>query len=210
VLLLVLFFVLLLVLLSVLLFVLVFVCTCLRAWVVILGSSIMTKRYAHTVAVGRSCLVLRTSCLVTNQQDERFVIGNYTYLDGGLHVQLSMACDAIISKLAEHRGQKTMACFLCTPTDDHVVPAAAAEAVKVMSLERALLFVLSVLLWPASPRPSCSQSPSRLPAVVVCASVCLQHTLCAGQPEESTVVAEAGHGAFSGQAPSGLQQADRG
>ena len=59
------------------------------------------------------------------------VIGNYTYLDGGLHVLLSIACDAIIAKLAEERtDHKIMACFLCTPTDDHVVPAAVEKSVK--------------------------------------------------------------------------------
>ena len=68
--------------------------------------------------------------LVSLRPDERFIVGNYTYLDGGLHVQLSIACDAIISKLAAERKEKTMACFLCTPTDDHVVPAATAEAVR--------------------------------------------------------------------------------
>jgi hypothetical protein len=63
---------------------------------------------------------------------EQVVVGNYTYLDGGLHVQLSIACDAIIQKLAHERpgAPKTMACFLCTPTDDHVVPPECAAAVK--------------------------------------------------------------------------------
>jgi hypothetical protein len=62
--------------------------------------------------------------------DEQLIIGNYTYLDGGLHVLLSIACDAIINKLAVSRVKKTMACFLCTPTDDHVIPTAAADAIK--------------------------------------------------------------------------------
>eukprot|EP00750_Incisomonas_marina_P017740 INCI241.1.p1 GENE.INCI241.1~~INCI241.1.p1 ORF type:complete len:760 (+),score=98.88 INCI241.1:595-2874(+) len=68
--------------------------------------------------------------LVQLHPDRQFVIGNYTYLDGGLHVLLSIACDAIIARLAAERSQKTMACFLCTPTDDHVVPADVVDAVK--------------------------------------------------------------------------------
>jgi hypothetical protein len=70
--------------------------------------------------------------LVGLYPQQQVVVGNYTYLDGGLHVQLSIACDAIIQKLAcERQGApKTMACFLCTPTDDHVVPPECAKAVK--------------------------------------------------------------------------------
>lgn len=58
---------------------------------------------------------------------QRVTVGNYTYLDGALHVQLSLACDAIIGKLAEQRPDLALA-FLCTPTDCHVAPAAAVEA----------------------------------------------------------------------------------
>ena len=59
----------------------------------------------------------------------KVTIGNYTYLDGALHVQLSLACDAIISKLAEQRKDLSIA-FLCTPTDVHTVPKAAYDAAK--------------------------------------------------------------------------------
>jgi hypothetical protein len=48
-------------------------------------------------------------------------IGNYTYLDGALHVQLSVACDAIIDRLC-HSHKNTSIAFLCTPTDTHVIP----------------------------------------------------------------------------------------
>ena len=60
---------------------------------------------------------------------QRVTVGNYTYLDGALHVQLSLACDAIIGKLAEQRPDLALA-FLCTPTDCHVVPKAAHDAAK--------------------------------------------------------------------------------
>eukprot|EP00466_Bigelowiella_natans_P011784 jgi/Bigna1/141375/aug1.62_g16083 len=50
------------------------------------------------------------------------VIGNYTYLDGALHVKLSVCADAIMKAVYESRPKnKTTLCFLCTPTDMHVV-----------------------------------------------------------------------------------------
>jgi hypothetical protein len=60
---------------------------------------------------------------------KRVTVGNYTYLDGALHVQLSLACDAIISKLSEVRPDLALA-FLCTPTDAHAVPKEAHDAAK--------------------------------------------------------------------------------
>merc|ERR1712130_1019866 len=56
-------------------------------------------------------------------------IGNYTYLGGALHVQLSLACDGIIKRLCEERKDTKIA-FLCTPTDDHVVSTEAYKASK--------------------------------------------------------------------------------
>jgi len=53
--------------------------------------------------------------------EKKVTIGNYTYLDGALHVQLSLACDAIIGKLAKERPELAIA-FLCTPTDCHPIP----------------------------------------------------------------------------------------
>mmetsp|Transcript_17654 Transcript_17654/g.32501 ORF Transcript_17654/g.32501 Transcript_17654/m.32501 type:complete len:737 (+) Transcript_17654:103-2313(+) len=47
-------------------------------------------------------------------------IGNYTYLDGALHVQLSLASDAIMDKVCKARKDTSIA-FLCTPTDVHNV-----------------------------------------------------------------------------------------
>lgn len=47
-------------------------------------------------------------------------VGNYTYLDGDLHVKLSLAADSIIKHLCESRAGTSVA-FLCTPTDIHVI-----------------------------------------------------------------------------------------
>ena len=60
-------------------------------------------------------------------QDKQLTIGNYTYLDGALHVQLSLACDAIMQRVCEQKSD-TMLCFLCTPTDDHVITQEAWDA----------------------------------------------------------------------------------
>jgi len=52
---------------------------------------------------------------------KRLAIGNYTYLDGDLHVKLSLAADAVISEVCKARPDTAIA-FLCTPTDIHFVP----------------------------------------------------------------------------------------
>lgn len=57
-------------------------------------------------------------------------IGNYTYLDGDLHVKLSLAADAIIKHMRRRRPNDVAAAFLCTPTDIHCVPDAAYNAAK--------------------------------------------------------------------------------
>jgi len=54
-------------------------------------------------------------------------IGNYTYLDGALHVQLSVGCDAIMQGVCAARKTTSLA-FLCTPTDIHVIPEEANKA----------------------------------------------------------------------------------
>jgi len=65
----------------------------------------------------------------TVPQNKRVTIGNYTYLDGALHVQLALACDGIIDRVCRQRKDTNIA-FLCTPTDDHVVTTAAFNASK--------------------------------------------------------------------------------
>lgn len=50
-----------------------------------------------------------------------FVLGNYAYADGALHVLLSVATDAIASDLLSERSDITLA-YLATPTDAFMVP----------------------------------------------------------------------------------------
>lgn len=59
---------------------------------------------------------------VAGAPNERVTIGNYTYLDGDLHVLLSLCADAIIKGLIETKGKLVTVAFLCTPTDLHVIP----------------------------------------------------------------------------------------
>lgn len=55
------------------------------------------------------------------------IIGNYTYLDGGKHVKLTLAADALMRNLRE-KYPKIGVAFLCTPTDIHVVPSVVSAA----------------------------------------------------------------------------------
>lgn len=68
------------------------------------------------------CVWVKTVC-----PDKAVTVGNYTYLDGELHVRLSIACDAIIETLCNQRATTSVA-FLCTPTDVHVIPQEANQA----------------------------------------------------------------------------------
>lgn len=52
---------------------------------------------------------------------EKFAVGSYAYLNGALHVQVSLAMDAITKDLSEKRPGTSLA-YLCTPTDLHLVP----------------------------------------------------------------------------------------
>ena len=56
-----------------------------------------------------------------------FTVGNYAYLNGALHVQVSLAMDAITRDLSEKRPGTSLA-YLCTPTDLHLVPEEAYQA----------------------------------------------------------------------------------
>lgn len=56
----------------------------------------------------------------------RLVIGNYAYADGGTHVRLSAAIDAISQQVLAARNDVTLA-YLATPTDVFVVPRDAVE-----------------------------------------------------------------------------------
>jgi len=76
---------------------------------------------------------------------KRLTIGNYTYLDGALHVQIAVACDCIMQRLCAERKDTAVA-FLGTPTDAHVVTKEAAEA-AVTAYEKAPLWMK---LWEAA------------------------------------------------------------
>lgn len=67
------------------------------------------------------------SWIVQLSPGARFTIGNYTYLDGDLHVKLALAADALIAGLVSARKDTAVA-FLCTPTDIHLIPDQAYEA----------------------------------------------------------------------------------
>lgn len=56
-----------------------------------------------------------------------FTVGSYAYLNGALHVQVSLAMDAIVRDLSEKRAGTSLA-YLCTPTDLHLVPKEAWDA----------------------------------------------------------------------------------
>ncbi|CAM9587436.1 unnamed protein product [Chrysoparadoxa australica] len=78
------------------------------------------------------------------------VVGAYAYLDGELHVRVSLAMDAIIERLTSQRKNVTPA-YLCTPTDVHVIPPEAREAMEAnknaLSLFNVFFIALSPLGW---------------------------------------------------------------
>lgn len=62
---------------------------------------------------------------------ESFIMGAYAYLDGELHVRVSLAMDLVISKVQKARGPGKAGCaYLCTPTDAHCIPRDAYLAAK--------------------------------------------------------------------------------
>ena len=60
--------------------------------------------------------------------DGRLVLGNYLYADGGTHVRVAAAADALATRLVAARPDTALA-FLATPTDAFVVPREAVEHV---------------------------------------------------------------------------------
>lgn len=58
--------------------------------------------------------------------DGPFVLGNYVYADGPLHVRVSLAIDAISTALLE-QGRDVMLAWLATPTDVFATPMEAVE-----------------------------------------------------------------------------------
>lgn len=76
-----------------------------------------------------------------------FTVGSYAYLNGALHVQVSLAMDAITRDLSEKRPGTSLA-YLCTPTDLHLVPKESWDASVANYKEygkRALCMVVSIL-----------------------------------------------------------------
>jgi hypothetical protein len=61
--------------------------------------------------------------------DSPLTVGGYAYLDGGQHVRVAMAMDAIMEHLSVQRSGTTLA-FLATPTDVFAVPREAAEMAR--------------------------------------------------------------------------------
>lgn len=90
--------------------------------------------------------------LLTVAPGKQLIVGAYAYLDGELHVKVSLAMDAVIRDLTSKR--KAAAAYLCTPTDVHVVTQeahdAAAEEYAKPSLTN-LLMKLSLFNAPFSP-----------------------------------------------------------
>ena len=58
--------------------------------------------------------------------DGRLVVGNYLYADGGTHVRVSVAADALASRVTAARPDTAVA-FLATPTDVFAVPGDAVD-----------------------------------------------------------------------------------
>ena len=67
--------------------------------------------------------------LVDLYPGKKFTVGSYAYLNGALHVQVSLAMDAICRDLTTKRKNTSLA-YLCTPTDLHLIPQEAWEAAK--------------------------------------------------------------------------------
>eukprot|EP00611_Tribonema_gayanum_P018916 TRINITY_DN3221_c0_g1_i3.p1 TRINITY_DN3221_c0_g1~~TRINITY_DN3221_c0_g1_i3.p1 ORF type:complete len:570 (-),score=234.90 TRINITY_DN3221_c0_g1_i3:293-1939(-) len=88
------------------------------------------------------------------------VVGAYAYLDGELHVRVSLAMDAIIKGLTEDKAAHPAVtpAYLCTPTDIHVstadARAAAAKNYSPLSSPFAALLRLTPLFWFGPLRPN--------------------------------------------------------
>uniref|UniRef100_A0A6T8JQH9 very-long-chain (3R)-3-hydroxyacyl-CoA dehydratase n=1 Tax=Proboscia inermis TaxID=420281 RepID=A0A6T8JQH9_9STRA len=67
--------------------------------------------------------------LLNLYEGKAFTVGCYAYLDGALHVQVSLAMDAICKELTEKRPNTSLA-YLCTPTDLHLIPKEAHDAAE--------------------------------------------------------------------------------
>jgi len=66
--------------------------------------------------------------IVSLYPKEPLTIGCYAYLDGALHVQVSLAMDAIVKGAIEGRKASVNLAYLCTPTDVHCITNQARDA----------------------------------------------------------------------------------
>lgn len=81
--------------------------------------------------------------------DGRLVLGNYCYADGGTHVRVTMAADALATHLIHNRPDTALA-FLATPTDVFAVPAHEVEMANAAYDARTVSKVLRTPLRVAS------------------------------------------------------------
>jgi hypothetical protein len=84
--------------------------------------------------------------------NKALTVGSYVYLDGEAHVRLVLACDAIVSQMISKRAAPVSLAFLCTPTDCHVIPAAAWAAAKAQQQAVCGARVVKALVSPFSSR----------------------------------------------------------
>ena len=78
------------------------------------------SRVAHVAGLD---VIAQTDAVLAwlREIDGPFTLGNYAYADGGLHVRVSMAIDALSVLLARSNRDLSLA-FLATPTDVFAVP----------------------------------------------------------------------------------------
>jgi hypothetical protein len=77
--------------------------------------------------------------LLTVHPGKNITVGSYAYLDGALHVQVSLAMDAICKDMTEKR--RANLAYLCTPTDIHLITKDAHEASLVMYKDYSSRFI---------------------------------------------------------------------
>ena len=88
------------------------------------------------------------------------VVGSYAYLDGALHVQVSLAMDAICKALSEER--KATLAYLCTPTDAHLC-SKDASAASLKEYNRFTLGKLFEVFWQVVSRGAFLKKNARKP-----------------------------------------------
>lgn len=82
-----------------------------------------TASHSKVASVAGIDVIARADALLAwlREIDGPFTLGNYAYADGGLHVRVSMAIDAVSVLLGRSNRDLSLA-FLATPTDVFAVP----------------------------------------------------------------------------------------